>query len=158
MWYVHWVAQSCLALCNPMDCSLPGFCVHWILQAILEQVAIFFSRVSFWPRDQTRISCVSWTDRLVLYHSLHLGNRVCVCAYIHAFIYMLIYAFLKEAKSHLQSGVNQLKLSSVKSLHYEKLNDHSDRRAEWPKDVQVGVLGWIVHFLNACIKHCCLAL
>ena len=75
---------------------------------------------------------------------------VCVCAYI--------YAFLKEAKSHLQSGVNQLKLSSGKSLHYEKLNDHSDRRAEWPKDVQVGVLGWIVHFLNACIKHCCLAL
>ena len=83
---------------------------------------------------------------------------VCVCAFIHAYIYIYIYAFLKEAKSHLQSGVNQLKLSSGKSLHYEKLNDHSDRRAEWPKDVQVGVLGLIVHFLNACIKHCCLAL
>jgi len=22
------VAQSCLTLCNPMDCSQPGFCVH----------------------------------------------------------------------------------------------------------------------------------
>ena len=24
------VAQSCPALCNPMDCSLPGSSVHWI--------------------------------------------------------------------------------------------------------------------------------
>ena len=31
------VAQSCLTLCNPMDCSLPGSSVHGILQArILE--------------------------------------------------------------------------------------------------------------------------
>ena len=31
------VAQSCPALCNPMDCSLPGFSVHGFLQArILE--------------------------------------------------------------------------------------------------------------------------
>ena len=27
------VAQSCLALCNPMDCSLPGSFVHGILQS-----------------------------------------------------------------------------------------------------------------------------
>ena len=26
------VAQSCLTPCNPMDCSLPGFSVHGILQ------------------------------------------------------------------------------------------------------------------------------
>ena len=26
------VAQSCPSLCNPMDCSLPGFSVHGILQ------------------------------------------------------------------------------------------------------------------------------
>ena len=33
--------QSCLTLCNPMDCSLPGSSVHWILQArILECVAM----------------------------------------------------------------------------------------------------------------------
>jgi len=35
--------QSCLTLCNPMDCSLPGFSVHGILQArTLEWVAISF--------------------------------------------------------------------------------------------------------------------
>ena len=38
-------AQSCLTLCNPVDCSPPGFSAHGILQArILEWVAISFSR------------------------------------------------------------------------------------------------------------------
>ena len=32
--------QSCPTLCDPMDCSLRGFSVHWILQArILQWVA-----------------------------------------------------------------------------------------------------------------------
>ena len=39
--------QLCLTLCDPMDCSLPGFSVLGILQArILEWVAIPFSRGS----------------------------------------------------------------------------------------------------------------
>ena len=37
--------KSCPTLCDPMDCSPPGFSVHGILQArILEWVAISFSR------------------------------------------------------------------------------------------------------------------
>ena len=36
--------QLCLTLCDPMDCSLPGFSIHGILQArTLEGVAISFS-------------------------------------------------------------------------------------------------------------------
>ena len=39
--------QSCLTLCDPMDCSLPGSSVYGILQArILEWVAIPSSRGS----------------------------------------------------------------------------------------------------------------
>ena len=39
------VAQSCLTLCNPVDCSLPGSSIHGFLQArILEWVAVSFSR------------------------------------------------------------------------------------------------------------------
>ena len=35
------VTQFCPTLCDPMDCSLPGFSVHGILQArILEWVAM----------------------------------------------------------------------------------------------------------------------
>ena len=51
------VAQSCLTLCDPMDCSLPGSSVHGIFQAIvLEWTAISFSRGSSQPRDWTRVS------------------------------------------------------------------------------------------------------
>ena len=48
------VAQSCLALCDLMDSSLPGSSVHGILQVrVLEGVAIPFSGGSFQPRYQT---------------------------------------------------------------------------------------------------------
>ena len=37
------VTQSCQTLCDPMDCSLPGFSVHGIFQArVLEWGAIAF--------------------------------------------------------------------------------------------------------------------
>ena len=52
------VAQPCLTLCDPIDCSPPGSSVHGILQArILECVAMPSSRGSFLPRDQTCVSC-----------------------------------------------------------------------------------------------------
>ena len=39
------VAQLCLTLCDPMDCSPPGSSVHGLFQArILEWVAVSFSR------------------------------------------------------------------------------------------------------------------
>ena len=45
------VAQSCPTLCNPMDCSLPGFSVHGIFQArVLEWVAITI----VWPQVNNR--------------------------------------------------------------------------------------------------------
>ena len=51
---------SCLTLCDPMDCGLPGSSVHGISQArILVWVAVSFSKGSSWPRDWTHISCVS---------------------------------------------------------------------------------------------------
>ena len=35
------IVQSCLTLCNPVDCSLPDFSVHGIFQVrVLEWVAI----------------------------------------------------------------------------------------------------------------------
>ena len=53
--------QSCLTLCDPTDCSLPGSSVHVILQArILGWVATPRSRRSFGPRDGTYISCISY--------------------------------------------------------------------------------------------------
>ena len=46
------VAQSCLTLCDPIDCSLLGSSIHRIFQArVLEWAAISFSRGSSQPRD-----------------------------------------------------------------------------------------------------------
>ena len=54
------VAQSCLTLCDTMDCNPPGFSVHGILQArMLESVAVPFSRGSPRPRDQTQVSYIA---------------------------------------------------------------------------------------------------
>ena len=52
------VTQSCLILCDLMGCSHQD--PHlWISQArILEWIAIFSSRESFWPRGQNHVSCV----------------------------------------------------------------------------------------------------
>ena len=48
------VTRLCPTLCDPMDCSPSGSSVHGISQArTLEWIAIFFSRESSWPRDQT---------------------------------------------------------------------------------------------------------
>ena len=54
------VAKSCLTLCHPMDCSLPGSSAHENFQArILEWFAISYFRGSSWPRDWI---CISWVS------------------------------------------------------------------------------------------------
>ena len=54
------VAQSCLTLCDPMDCSLSGSSVHGIFQArLLEWIAISFSRGSSRPRNRTPVSRIA---------------------------------------------------------------------------------------------------
>ena len=52
--------------CNPINYRAKGSSVQGISQArILDWVAIYFSRGSFQPRDQTSISCIG---RWILYH------------------------------------------------------------------------------------------
>ena len=63
------VSQSCLTLCDPMNCSPPGSSVHGISQArILEWVAISFSGGSSRSGDRTCISWVSCIGGQILYH------------------------------------------------------------------------------------------
>ena len=80
------VAQSCLTLCDPMDCmdcSLSGSSVHGILQArILEWVSISFSRGSSKARDRAWVSCIIsrfftvWATREFNSHCLSLNKTV----------------------------------------------------------------------------------
>ena len=82
------VAQSCVTLCSPMDCSLPGSSIHGIFQArVLEWVAISFSRGSFQPRDGTWVSYIAgrcftlWATReaplLYTYPKMHYTTSSC---------------------------------------------------------------------------------
>ena len=64
--------QSCLTLCDAMDCSPPGSSLYGILQAkILQWVAMPSSRGSSRPRGQTQVSSVSCIGRRVLYQQRH---------------------------------------------------------------------------------------
>ena len=71
------VAQSCQTLCDPMDCSLPGSCVHGIFKArVLEWVAISFSRGSSRPRGRT---WESWAVGRRFHRLSHQGSPVTAC-------------------------------------------------------------------------------
>ena len=60
------VAQSCLTLCDPMDCSPPGSSAPGILQArILERVAIPFSKGIFLTQE-SNLGVLNF--RQILYH------------------------------------------------------------------------------------------
>ena len=59
----------CVCVCVVCVLSPDSLWPHGIFHArILEQVAISYSRASFWPRDWTHISCVSCIGRQILYH------------------------------------------------------------------------------------------
>ena len=61
-----WLFSFSYSSGSPMDLSSLSSSVHGIPQArILEWVAISFSRISFWFRDQTHVPCIG---RCILYH------------------------------------------------------------------------------------------
>ena len=67
------VAQSCLTLGEPMNCSLSGFSVLVIFQARkLEWVAISFPKGSSRSKDQTCISYTSCIGRWIILPLYHL--------------------------------------------------------------------------------------
>ena len=85
------VTQSCLTLCNPMDCSPPGSFVRGILQArILQWVAISFS-------SHTGLgSCKSWSSH---FHQM-INIQLC------------LHACFSLKTPYLMSVVNALTLNS----------------------------------------------
>ena len=69
------VVQSCPAVCDSTDSSLPGSSVHGILQArILKWVATPLSKGSSRPKDQTWVSCVAGKF-FTVWASLHIPKR-----------------------------------------------------------------------------------
>ena len=113
------VTQSCPTLCDPMECSLPGFSVHGIFQArVLEWVAISFSRRSSWPRDWTQVSCIVsrrftvWATR-----EIHLCQSVLlIFSYKSCVVYGLTSKSLLHFESILVYGVKKCSAAAAKLL------------------------------------------
>ena len=82
--------QSCLTLCDPMDCSSPSSSVHGILQArILEWIAMPSSSGSSWPRDWTQVMSLALAGGFFTHLGSHLGSPG-VCMYIYFRFFSLI--------------------------------------------------------------------
>ena len=105
------VAQSCLTLRDPMDCSLPGSSIRGIFQErVLEWVAISFSRGSSQSRDQTWVSHIVgrhftiWATREahIYVHKQFVYVYTCICIYINCLPKLLVnqnIPFLKHTKN-----------------------------------------------------------
>ena len=136
------VSQSCLTLCDPMDCSPPGSSDHGILQVrTLEWIVIPFSRGSFQPRDQTLVSCISGRFFTILqgtYHTyiyiyiyIYMYIYVCMCIYVCVYICMICYicciytcmyihmGFPGGAMITNLSAVQEMQETQVRSLDWE---------------------------------------
>ena len=62
------VTQSCLTLCDPMECSLPGSSVHGIFQArILEWVAIKALKIKRQPVKWDKTCAYQTLDKVLIY-------------------------------------------------------------------------------------------
>ena len=114
------VIQSCLTLCDPMDCSLPGSSVHRIFQArVLEWVAVSFSRRSSQPRDWTQVSCI--VGRRFTVWATRPGKSLIKDTEFHStFIYILrkVHLEVKYSKSYWPVSNNMFYIILLKPKSY----------------------------------------
>ena len=119
--------QSCLTLCDPMDCSSPGSSVHRIPQTrILEWVAITFSSGFAWPKDRTWISYIAdrfftvWATREAPSHQ---GSPKC-CGFPKLTLYFL------DTKLCLQRNLNALSTEKNSKEEREPKSKYCQRNSQ----------------------------
>ena len=117
------VVQLCLALCNPMDCSLPGSSVHGTFQArIMEWVAISFSREYSRPKDQTQVTCIAgrfftvWATREAQLFFLCLPMYIFAVNTSHFVSLLILHPTFLPCPTHLLTPSNNITLG-VKFEH-----------------------------------------
>ena len=101
-------AQSCLTLCDPMDCSPPGSSVHGFLHLPSSQ-----------PRDWSQVSCIAggfftlWATR-----EAHVCYRCVIFSYMQMVLPMLICKELcwigLKTNTH---SINQIYFQKYKNSH-----------------------------------------
>ena len=86
-----WVAQSCLTLCDPMDCGLPGSPVHGILQARILEWHLLQRIVPTQELNLGLLYC-RWILSLLSYQGI-------LCIYIYICEYTCIYILIPPYSS-----------------------------------------------------------
>ena len=100
--------QSCLTLCNSMDCSPSGSSIHGILQArIVEWVAMPSSRGSSQSRDWTHASYVSCVGSVQF-------SSVQSLSHVRLFVTPWIAA--RQTSLSITNSRSSLRLASIKSV------------------------------------------
>ena len=119
------VAQSCLTLCDPVDCSPPGFSVHAILQArMLEWVAMPSSRDL--PNPEIELGCLLHYRQILYQLSVQLRRpkmgrkfqKEGVCVYV----WLVYLAVQNNIVEQLYSNKNLKKETKQKTLLLPTLN------------------------------------
>ena len=101
--------QSCLTLCDPMDCSPPGSSVHVILQArILAWVAMPSSRGSSYPGIEPGSPAFQRDS----YHLTHQGSPAWHCLSYLTFSFFLSF--------YVQLRIMYHQLSNIPSVLFTK--------------------------------------
>ena len=101
--------QSCLTLCDPMDCSLPGSSVHGILQTrIVKWGCCTLLQGIVLTQELAHTSCISCTGSWVFYHCTWEARNISIQ---YKSFYQLLYLqhtyhrrvpVIKEVKSNLE--------------------------------------------------------
>ena len=120
------VVQSYLTLWDPMDCRLPGFSVHGVLQArILRWVAIPFSRGSSLPRDQTQVSCPAGRSSTVWATKEATCYGILTNVWWHIPIIIVSYRIVKQSRLGFSNNFISKLLFGVQSLTITDLTKSS---------------------------------
>ena len=143
------VAQSCLPLCNSMDCSLPGSSVHGIFPArVLEWVAIFFSRGSSWPRDRTWVSHVAgrrftvcMTDVTIKFTKHFMINTVLGInpqyVLVIAFLIFPVFRFQRQHYEPSSRKLETLRMIALRAYLHLPLLEYPSQILCWPLNSMV---------------------
>ena len=107
-------AQSCLTLCDPLDCSSPGSSVQGISQAkILEGVTMSFSRGSFHTRDLTHTPCIG---RRILYYRATWEALSSLQSLSRVQLFVIPWAAAHQASLSITNSQRLLKLMSIETV------------------------------------------
>ena len=142
------VAYSCLTLCDPVHCGLPGSSVHGILQARRQECShSLLQRIFLTQGSNPSLLCC----RQILYHLSHLGSlqidrqidrQIYICIYLTMFIYIDRDIHILKRYTHIKY-IYIYKYTHVNPCGYRHIYTHTQKKyTECPSLVEPHIGGY----------------